>query len=659
MASKILNTARTLYAENEAASLGQAVKQAVHAHASAAFHPTNLIGKTFGYGSFIHTMARRSKTFGEPTYEPGGIKNPFKSDLKGFPKGRKSRGTAGVAIEAEQAVKSGRTDVVMLKTLGKVEINTDRTVDFLQTIAEGNEKQLQQSIKDSALSEENAAEALNARQKAEAELAKITGGKLGADPNGAGLAGAANGIIPNLPGGGLMGALGMGGAMGVGSAMATAAAGLFMRFFPMTAIVGGIGNGILQGYNEWEKTGDGTKALSAALNGFTFGLAKWVSDGINFWTSDKGNSWFNGNIFGSFASDDDPARRYTANGGVNPAELKAYNNKQDLRGAVNGNITSRSVYGGGLSSYALSDQDKLQIKAGSKPLGASFADYKSGAANKKMMTVAPTKPKYTAGGLSGLNGVSSAVPPEGARLLDAIAGSESPGYNTINGGKKFTDMSDHPFASTNKATGSGLAAGRYQFMPATWNQYKAKLGLPDFSPASQDIAAWALAQDRYAANTRGRNLQADLNDPSKAMLIGQALHGTWSSLPGGAEPNSKTASFAARLAGGSGGGYSPTADYSTIVKSQAAMAALDVPSATAVAQGLSRQQSVVSNDTQFEMASAAAMAPEAGPANINVMGGSGGGDSYTAAAGMSNGSTEGIDDIISKVLVAMGAVVQT
>lgn len=641
MASKILNTARTLYAENEAESMGSAVKQAVHAHISSAIHPTNVIGKAFGYGSFAHTIARRYIS-GEPEFEPGGIKNPFKSDLK-RKKGEKADGkktdpktSAKIAIQAEQAVKSGRTDVVMLRTLGQVDVNTRQTNSYLQDIVEGNAKL-------AGTAEETAAEAKNADDQQTAALVKAMMG-LGKSGDGAALAQASNGFLGNI---------GTGLEMGVGSAAGTAVAGALGGVVSKLGIYGlmaaMIGNGIYQGIEEWNKTGDLGKALYAALDGLTFGIAGAMADGLKQGVTDLRKDVKDGKALTS-----DPMLNAKIGGwGTNQAAQQQRASTQLMDDSAGRAWDKEHRWGMGMISSNPFD-------ASTRPKAKPMKVYGRAKPRKPSATVAPAAPKYTEGGMTGLHGVSPAVPPEGARLLDAIAGSESPGYNVINGGGRFTDMSDHPFASTNKATGYGLAAGRYQFMPATWNEYKAKLGLTDFSPGSQDIAAWALAQDRYAANTRGRNLQADLNDPSKSMLIGQALHSTWTSLPGGAERNSKTDSFAARLAGG-GGGASASADYSTVTQAQASVAAatgLDVVAMTAATQAMARQQATVSGDTQFEMANAPVDGPSSGP-NFNVMGASGGSGDVTASSGLSGSSTEGIDDIISKVLVAMGAVTQT
>lgn len=74
------------------------------------------------------------------------------------------------------------------------------------------------------------------------------------------------------------------------------------------------------------------------------------------------------------------------------------------------------------------------------------------------------------------------------------------------------------------------AAGRYQFEPATWRDMQTRLSLPDFSPTSQDHAAWALASEVYQRVT-GRVLLADLQADELAS-VAPALRSTWTSVNG-------------------------------------------------------------------------------------------------------------------------------
>ncbi len=115
-------------------------------------------------------------------------------------------------------------------------------------------------------------------------------------------------------------------------------------------------------------------------------------------------------------------------------------------------------------------------------------------------------------------------------FLKTIASGEATGYDALQGSGKFTDFSKHP--------GTGVA-GLYQFKPETWAEQAQKYGYKDFKPETQDTAAWNYANDVYAQKT-GRKLADDLasGDPATLNNVSKTLSGTWTSLPGGAEPNS-------------------------------------------------------------------------------------------------------------------------
>ncbi|MGQ4813029.1 hypothetical protein GOZ96_04710 [Agrobacterium vitis] len=122
--------------------------------------------------------------------------------------------------------------------------------------------------------------------------------------------------------------------------------------------------------------------------------------------------------------------------------------------------------------------------------------------------------------------VATDLPPEAGVLLNTIGGTESPDYNVINGGQRFSDLSDHP--RVKGAGGSSTAAGRYQFVAGTWDRAKAATGVPDFSAGSQDRAAWWLAQADYKANT-GRDLTSDIKAGNYSE-IKKGLGSTWEGL---------------------------------------------------------------------------------------------------------------------------------
>lgn len=65
------------------------------------------------------------------------------------------------------------------------------------------------------------------------------------------------------------------------------------------------------------------------------------------------------------------------------------------------------------------------------------------------------------------------------------------GYRRLVGGQLFDGYADHPRVRVFIARIGqySTAAGAYQFLESTWDEVAGKLGLPDFSPTSQDIAA--------------------------------------------------------------------------------------------------------------------------------------------------------------------------
>lgn len=207
---------------------------------------------------------------------------------------------------------------------------------------------------------------------------------------------------------------------------------------------------------------------------------------------------------------------------------------------------------------------------------------------------------------------STDLPIEAQALLNTIAGPESAGrYDVMYGGGRIGDLSQHPrqaipIASGPNAGKTSSAAGRYQFLGSTWDQYANKLGLSDFSPASQDKAAWALAQDVYRQKTGGDLTSAlQSGDQSALDRIGRSLSGTWTSLPGGIEQGINGSRFASAYqnALGQNGSApqvtqasSPAPTQSSGGMTSALLRALSDPRANpqtrAVAQALIQQQTV-------------------------------------------------------------------
>jgi lysozyme len=96
-------------------------------------------------------------------------------------------------------------------------------------------------------------------------------------------------------------------------------------------------------------------------------------------------------------------------------------------------------------------------------------------------------------------------------------------YRKLYGGGSFNDLSKHPNTPVSKWGVTSTAAGAYQILNKTWQELQQKLGLPDFSPQSQDKAAIELIKRRKALDDvmAGRFAQAIIKCRKE-----------WASLPG-------------------------------------------------------------------------------------------------------------------------------
>lgn len=105
-------------------------------------------------------------------------------------------------------------------------------------------------------------------------------------------------------------------------------------------------------------------------------------------------------------------------------------------------------------------------------------------------------------------------------------------YTIITGGQHFQTFADHPRVKVwfhdPRRPGAGLnnwsdAAGAYQMISSTFDRYARRIGVSDFSPASQDLVASAILADLgvpallNAGNVQGAILRAS---------------SVWASLPG-------------------------------------------------------------------------------------------------------------------------------
>lgn len=120
-------------------------------------------------------------------------------------------------------------------------------------------------------------------------------------------------------------------------------------------------------------------------------------------------------------------------------------------------------------------------------------------------------------------------------FLDMIAYSEGTdngrqptkdrGYDVLVGGGLFTGYADHPrkLVKLPKLGISSTAAGRYQVLARYYDVYKKHLGLPDFSPPSQDkIAIQLIRECKAIDDIESGRIESAINK----------CRSRWASLPG-------------------------------------------------------------------------------------------------------------------------------
>lgn len=122
------------------------------------------------------------------------------------------------------------------------------------------------------------------------------------------------------------------------------------------------------------------------------------------------------------------------------------------------------------------------------------------------------------------------------------------GYRTLFGGDLFDSYAAHPNIVVAKLSNGkpikSTAAGAYQILYRTWRSLDA-LGLPDFSPRSQDLAAVELIRRRGALQ--------DVKDGQFARALTK-LAPEWASLPGAGygQPEKRAADLVAIYKGQGG-----------------------------------------------------------------------------------------------------------
>lgn len=84
--------------------------------------------------------------------------------------------------------------------------------------------------------------------------------------------------------------------------------------------------------------------------------------------------------------------------------------------------------------------------------------------------------------------------------ISEAEGTTQYGYYQSFGNKAIDSLEDHPRKMFKFKGHNTSPAGRYQIVSSTWNDISKKLGLTDFSPESQDLAALELIRRRGALN---------------------------------------------------------------------------------------------------------------------------------------------------------------
>lgn len=108
-------------------------------------------------------------------------------------------------------------------------------------------------------------------------------------------------------------------------------------------------------------------------------------------------------------------------------------------------------------------------------------------------------------------------------FLAMIGRSEGADYSTLYGGGTFTPGADHPRVTITAGGYSSTAAGRYQILARTWDDFVADQGPHAFDAAGQDACAvWLIRRRGALADVRAGRTAAAIAKCSKE----------WASFPG-------------------------------------------------------------------------------------------------------------------------------
>jgi muramidase (phage lysozyme) len=140
------------------------------------------------------------------------------------------------------------------------------------------------------------------------------------------------------------------------------------------------------------------------------------------------------------------------------------------------------------------------------------------------------KTRNLAAPVSGI--AATSLPAVAGGILASIAKRESGGkydirFGGADGPQKINSFTDHPreFAINPKDGTRSSAAGKYQFIGTTWDAAASLAGVRDFSPESQDMAAWAWAQ-KTVRDYSGKSID-ELVAEGNFLMLRTALGTQW------------------------------------------------------------------------------------------------------------------------------------
>jgi muramidase (phage lysozyme) len=622
--------ARKLYSQQgEYGSVRKAYKEAFRRQMIANYAPANIIGRMFGFGSIFHTMAKR--TFGTPEWNPRSLETgrPDADARMNF-----SRSTSGGRSMAGGGVGSRLAE----RSLENIEDNTERTADAMEKISniaaiERKKEDISENFRRELEFEEN----LKKLRPLSAENVMVGGpaSKLG-DPatkrggNFPNIAGMFSGLGKNL----WQVALAGGAGLGLAGLGAKGAGRLLLRFGP----VGMILNGLYEGINEYNMSGDIQKAVEQFFAGATLGIF-----GPDFFQSVRDASAKvadKGGLYGSAKG----------GGGYVPMVTPSTPSPSTEAATTASTTDTSSFWDTGVGKFLMRPFE---------PTG-SYANKLKPVAR----AAAPKAPQFTKGGLANLGALNAAQPMtvsglEG-NILNTIAQAEAPksGYDGIfgnndrtqefyqlTGGRRLTELSvsevmslQPKFVALNRARGGrpreGGAVGRYQIVTNTLRGLVSEMGLTGnepFSPALQDQMAVHLLKRRGLDEFKSGKISATQFQNNLSL--------EWAGLPNVSGVSSYQGV----------GSNKATISSSSIQGAITGSPRLNVPAATAATRATQTAATSAVGTTQIQ---AAMSTPESVGATIV-------GTMPTAAFGASPQMSESVDEFVTRVLVAMGVVTGT